>query len=195
MEYQFRAIGVLGMSGFGKTIFTEGLIRPCPRVAIFDYQDDDAYDNYTIVQDIAALSAETKGRDEFAVCFRGKRIYNYIEAIEYTAEKIRDAIIVFDEISVYAPAKKCPEVMNEFFFRGRRRGYKVLWNAQRAQSVDISVRAQTHAYVVFRTIEDHDLEYLKVPKIMWPEISNMDWGQYQIYRNKQAFLDFLKETR
>lgn len=191
----FHTVGVLGMSGFGKTVMCEALIRPLNRVIIFDYQHDDKYDSYQIATTNKAFVELVSGEEDLAVAFRGKKLFEYLDAIEYTADNVRDVCILFDEMSMYAPVRQVPESIKEIFFRGRRKGYSLIWNSHRPHAVDISVRSQTHSYVVFRTIEPLDHKALQIPPIEIPGISSLAVGEYRVYRDKQAFAEFLKETR
>lgn len=190
----FFILGILGMSGSGKSTFTEGIVRPLRRAVIFDYQHDDLFDGYEVVKSLKSYS-DAVARDEFSVVFRAKRVTEYIEAIEHTADNVRDVSLVFDELAVYAPSRRAPEVMSEVFFRGRRRGYSIIWNSHRPQGVDVDIRSQTHTYCVFQTVEPNDIKFLEIPPIERRDIKNFKWGEFRLYRDANRFHKWLIATK
>lgn len=186
-------IGVLGMSGSGKTVMTEALIRPFDRLIVFDYQEDDAYDNYVVTTNLSSLEKAVKTQPEFAIALRGNTGF-FIDSLHIVSQYARNCCIVFDEMSMYAPTRNMPEAMKEIICRGRRKGYVLIWNTQRPKGVNAEVRSQTHAYIVFCMMETLDADYFEVDPQEKLALKQLKVGQFRVYRDRNRLTKFLEQT-
>ena len=184
-------IGIVGISGYGKSVLTGKLLRQFDRVIAFDPTGDEMFDdeNMTEVYTNKQLDFHLKNAYEskYLIVLRPEIFQEYYYMIQ-TAAQAADCALIFDELAVFAPSNprtspiaidgEYTNALYDIFLRGRKRGQSIIWNSQRGYSVNMTCRSQTHTYCVFRTIEERDLIAYGVPRPEFERVKRLKVGEF-----------------
>lgn len=179
-------LGIVGQTGSGKSQLTRELALRRDRVVIFDPTDDDKYDSFFVVSNIREF-CEAIVKPTFQIVARFPLDFDDVEQSDYSAAfktlyYIDNLLVVFDEISIFANSDYIPRPIAHLILRGRRPGRAVLWNTQRPQLVNITVRSQSQAILTLYMEEPTDLRTYNTRLAKGREIAQLNTGEYMILK-------------
>lgn len=181
--------GIVGQTGSGKSQLTRDLILKRNRVIIFDPTDEDKYDGFFTVSNIKEF-CDAIVKPQFQIVARFPIDYTNIEESDYQASfkalyYIDNFLAVFDEISIFANSDYLPREIAHLVLRGRRPQKSVLWNTQRPQLVNITVRSQSQVILTMYMEEPQDLKTYNTRLAKGRMIAQLDVGQYMVLKGER----------
>jgi DNA helicase HerA-like ATPase len=182
-------LGIVGQTGSGKSQLTRELALKRDRVVIFDPTDDDKYDNFFVVSNIREF-CDAIVKSTFQIVARFPLDFDEVEQSDYSAAfktlyYIDNLLVVFDEISIFATSEYIPRPIAHLILRGRRPERAVLWNTQRPQLVNITVRSQSQAILTMYMEEPTDLRTYNTRLAKGREIAQLNTGEYMILKGER----------
>lgn len=162
---QSEVVAVVGLRGYGKSVWTKKYIAPRPRVFLFDPVQDYKKEGFIYYNGSALLDFNDQqfynydNYNEFKHAISNPDDVDILAALSYQSTYNTLAI---DEASFIFPARqRLPEFMRELVFLGRHRNINVVIAAQRAMSIPIDLRSQINRMVSFRQLEGSDIDWLR----------------------------------
>lgn len=162
---QSEVISIVGLRGYGKTVWTKKYVKSQPRVFLFDPVQDYKKEGFTYYNGSALLDFNDQqfynydNYNEFKHAISNPDDVDILAALSYQSTYNTLAI---DEASFIFPARqRLPEFMRELIFLGRHRNVNVVIAAQRAMSIPIDLRSQINRMVSFRQLEGSDIDWLR----------------------------------
>lgn len=151
--------GIIGTTGYGKTVLVREITRQFRRVIFLDVLDE--YDNavpvLSVPDFVEYIPLDDGGDLRLAVRLEKTEDYQYIfRALKY----FRDIVLVVEEANIFSSPYITDDGLRELIFRGRRRGINIIWTSQRPASVGRDLTSQSTVLVAFRLLEPRDLDYL-----------------------------------
>lgn len=178
-KWRHAIVGIIGVTGYGKTTFARKLLRKSDRLVVFDPQDD--FDELTPVSTLHEL-AHILQDEEFRLAVRLENTDEYVQAAQVVGY-YRGIDLLIDEANIWTRPNFTPEPFKQLIFRGRRREIRVVWTSQRPGLVSRDLSSQSMYLVTFRLIEPRDLTYLPS---RWrnraEELERLPVGEYRIIR-------------
>lgn len=153
-----KIIIVLGLTGFGKSVWTREYVRPIPRLLVYDpvasydvkWMDDD-----DIIEALDYGELDKKFRI-------GSFHEESVELLGSVAFLQGNCTLVLEEAStIFNKGAKLDPWARQIVFLGRHRATSLIVTAQRATSIPIEIRSQAHRVVSFAQTDGDDLKALK----------------------------------
>lgn len=175
----FYQLGIIGKTGFGKSLLCRNLIDDFSRVIVIDphdqFKDESLFSSYDIEDFILKIGGKTN--------FRIKCTFASPED-EYNLFKIcwnlQNYLLVIDEISLYADSYNINDYLNEIITRGRLRNISLLWNTQRPALISRTLTSQAWGLISFRLNDIADLKHISLPKADKEEILSLEKFNFKI---------------
>jgi hypothetical protein len=166
------------MPGTGKTFLMGQTARGCSRVVLFDTADaygpgerTTAVPGFLTATQPEQLFRYFTARDRggrrlgdlpFQILYKPDRlIEKHFECVCEMLMRVRDVVLVVDEVWHFCKPSWVPEHLKVILLRGRTPGVTLLWAAQRASVTATTLRSCSTELRVFRQVEASDLEALR----------------------------------
>lgn len=155
-----RVLGVMGRTGYGKSVWTRQYVAGEKRLFVYDPLA--SYDvKYCDADELASMhdwGAFDRGRG-FRVGLHKPEDVDVLGSIAMLAG---DCKLVLEECSTILESRKpLPVWARNIVFLGRHQGVDLVAVAQRAASIPIDMRSQLHRVVTFAQSERDDTQWLK----------------------------------
>lgn len=152
-------VGIIGMSGCGKTYKVAKLIKNQKRVVVFDPTCDPAFDFLFMVEQYETL-AESMSHEEFQVVYRPETFDEFDTAF-YIMPCFRDYCFVVDEVSFFADSHVIhPALRDIAYMKRRRQQICLLWTSQRPKMVNLALTSQTTVFIAGYLDDSSSLDFL-----------------------------------
>jgi hypothetical protein len=182
---QNRVIGVVAPKGSGKTtVVAEQLVRPTPRVAIYDPMGETDFQYHYMASEIVKADLhkfhELIAEENFQVLYipeapqqDGEEWFYpdfrpFLQKIWRRVQLIGPMMVIVDEAHYTMSKRTMPLEMWNIITNGRRYGLDVVWITQRFVGVNGWVRANADEYWFFRLVHPADLQ--TVNEVCGPEV-------------------------
>lgn len=154
-----NVIGILGMTGYGKSTWLYHYLRGHKRVFVYDpFAKFPA--NY-LTEDQLLQQYDNGGFVENDFCIGSRRLDD-LELIGAIAFKTGRCHLVIEECGfAFSKGQRIDEWLEEIVFLGRHQAVSVVVTAQRAASIPIDLRSQMRRMVSFRQVEFQDTQWLE----------------------------------
>lgn len=153
-----KIIIVLGLTGFGKSVWTRSLVAGMPRLFVWDPV---ASYNVEWMDDQSLIGALDDGRldKKFRV---GSFEPDSPELLGSLAFLQGNCTLVLEEASlIFQKGARIEPWASQIVFLGRHRATSLVVTAQRATSIPIEIRSQAHRVVSFAQTDGDDLKALR----------------------------------
>jgi len=164
-EVQNRIVGVIGRKGSGKSTYVRGLVRYCPRFAVFDVMGEhaspDAKNRFEKPAQLEQFLKWSRQQATFACAYMPTGdLEEEIEEVSLLVYARGNLCFVCEEVPLYTQAGYMPPLFGKLIRTGRHREIDICWTAQRAAEVPKTLTALTDVWVLFSQTEPRDLSAL-----------------------------------
>lgn len=150
---------LLGKTGYGKTSLARILAGVCPRLLVFDLDNDAIWDSIKYTTDDATKAAEFFARNRsgnFQATLRFQNpetYYTYLQGIYHyqEAEDLPPLCIIIEESGLFSSSYDIKQELEDVIARGRRKKISVVSIAQEDTQINPTVRRQSATMVFVRT--------------------------------------------
>lgn len=153
-----KIILVLGLTGFGKSVWTRSYVAGLPRLIVWDPV---ASYNVEWMRDEEMIAALDEGRldKQFRVGSFEPDSPELLGSIAFLQGR---CMLVLEEASlIFQKGARLESWASQIVFLGRHRATSLIITAQRATSIPIEIRSQAHRVVSFAQTDHDDLKALK----------------------------------
>lgn len=153
---------ILGKTGQGKTVMRTRLTKPFKRLFVFDpVMQDETLEYYDTNSDLLRDDQDGKFASDqhFRVGVYDTGLLENLATISYISG---DCLLVCEECSIaFDSTVRLSPAFREIIFLGRHQRVSLIATAQRAVSVPIALRSQSHRCISFAQHEDRDIAWLR----------------------------------
>jgi hypothetical protein len=152
-----------GMRGAGKTNAAMGEVRHVsPLFAIALRSNDWTWmQTFTNLKDFVywAVSRNRPSKG-MQIRFQFGQMDDYIQLFETMAATFQNSTIIIDEADAFYSVPKFHEPLNNLFLGSRNNNLNLYYMSKRPFLVPVLVRSQVDRFVIFKTEESRDIDYL-----------------------------------
>lgn len=164
MALASNIIIVQGMRGSGKTNSMKGDLRECPNLFIVDIRDEyghiPAIHSYPEFVRFAVSHHAGNGNGKLQLRINYSTRSDYVRTFHLFAS-LANCTILVDEADAIFSDKKFEDALVNVFLGSRNNKVNMYFAAKRPFLLPILVRSQADKYVIFRTEEERDINYLE----------------------------------
>lgn len=180
----FFQLGILGMTGTGKSYLTTQLIKHLVKHS----------DRIIVVDDLKQINIP------FQICFN---LYEFIQAVIDRHEfklilrfddfndyelafaiiwLLNNSLLIIDELSLYCDPFSISESLRNISQRGRLKNISLIWNTQRPANISRNISSQNEFIISFRLQEIADLKFFYFDKSKSLQVQQLENRQYTLLR-------------
>lgn len=177
-------IGVLGMTGYGKTEFVKSLLPRINRYIVFDPQHE--YPGL-VLDSAAAVGRHVAecGMLPFSIAYRPRSDAD-AAAFFRLAAAIRFYTLILEEAEEVANTNRIDEYVARIVSYGRHDAISLIWVSRQPKELSAKLRRQSETVVSFRLSDPLDLEWCRkrgFEPAAIEEIAGLDRGSYRMQGN------------
>lgn len=153
---------VLGMTGGGKSVITDGMTANDDRAVFYDTQCQD-FKKGVIFYDFKEFKRYwlKHYKSKFRIIFRPDDPQAYFPEFCKLVWACKNLTMVTEEMSLLIEnGKACPE-FKKIIYQGRKEGIKFVGVTQRPRGIGKDLTSQAKEWIIFDMIEPDDLAYIK----------------------------------
>ena len=152
---------VCGKRRSGKTFFTKWLLSKFPRAVIWDYNHEYKLRNSVIVYDLKQLIPQLlTGKYRYIIYRPLIKTEQTFEAFCHTCEKLRNIVIVIEDVERFATAWLIQPSLKRLIDTGRHKGIGLIFTMRRTLRVNPDITFNADFIFAFSQHRPQDLDYL-----------------------------------
>ncbi len=156
-----RVILIFGKRGSGKSFLSAAIIKPMPRVVVFDtlgeYKDGFIFDN---TGDLCRFWKRNY-KESFRLIYRPIDVAPEFDRVAELVWLCGDVTFVVEEIDLYASPHQISQPFKQILQRGRHQNITLLGITQRPFGIHRLLTSQAKEIYIFSTNEPRDRAYLR----------------------------------